>query len=384
MIILIGKAINYQINNNSKNCNKIKFIFFIYILILFIIIYFYHETLSEILPKNKMKSEKSIILNTYQKIKNSDSVLLMIPHHGNLGDQAITLAEIKFLKEIFPDIKTIYNLENYENYIHNNTLIFLHGGGNIGWIYNFEEENRRKVIKSYPNNTIVILPQTIYFEDSYKAQQKISSEIYSNHSKLIIFVREKISFNIAKKIFNKNKIILSPDLVTYLDDLLPSNNNQRKGALFLLRKDGEKSLEFKTRNQFISSIQKEYNKYDISDTNFLQLSINSITESKEEVSMILKNISKYEIVITDRLHGMIFSVITKTSCIVIKSYNHKISSSYNWFKHLDYIKLLNSYNIKEFQNLIYYFKKKITKNIYNKNIFNDYYDIIRETLINIK
>jgi pyruvyl transferase EpsI len=167
---------------------------------------------------------------------------------------------------------------------------------------------------------------------------------------------------------------LSPDLVTYLDDLLPSNNNQRKGALFLLRKDGEKSLEFKTRNQFISSIQKEYNKYDISDTNFLQLSINSITESKEEVSMILKNISKYEIVITDRLHGMIFSVITKTSCIVIKSYNHKISSSYNWFKHLDYIKLLNSYNIKEFQNLIYYFKKKITKNIYNKNIFNDYYE----------
>ena len=58
---------------------------------------------------------------------------------------------------------------------------------------------------------------------------------------------------------------------------------------------------------------------------------------------------------------MIFSVIIKTSCIIIKSYNHKISSSYNWFKHLDYIKILNSYDILEFQNLIAYFKNKKNK-----------------------
>ena len=42
----------------------------------------------------------------------------MIPHHVNLRDQAIALALIEFLKEIFPDNKIVYNLEKYDNYIH--------------------------------------------------------------------------------------------------------------------------------------------------------------------------------------------------------------------------------------------------------------------------
>lgn len=86
----------------------------------------------------------------------------MIPHQGNLGDQAIALAEFKFLKEIFPNIKLWYNLENYKNSINKNTIIFLHGGGNIGWTYFFEEQNRREIITSYPHNNIVIMPQTIF------------------------------------------------------------------------------------------------------------------------------------------------------------------------------------------------------------------------------
>ena len=297
----------------------------------------------------------------------------MIPHHGNLGDQAITLAELKFLKEILPNITLIYNLENYKKYIHDNTLIFLQGGGNIGWTYPFEEKNRRKIIKSYPNNTIIILPQTIYFEQTYKAQQKISSEIYSNHSKLIIMTREKISFEIANEIFRNNKIILFPDIVTYLDDLINSTNFHRKGVLILFRRDKEKYFDKNIENEFISTIKKIYNECEISDTTFKKLFINSIKKSKEIVSKFLKYISKYELIITDRLHGMLFSIITKTSCIVMNNFNHKISSSYEWFKHLDYIKMMNNNDLKIFQNLIHYFKNKKTQNIYNKNIFENYY-----------
>ena len=76
----------------------------------------------------------------------------MLPQHGNLGDQAISLGEIKFLKEIFKNIKIVFNLNNYTNYINNNSLIFLQGGGNIGWRYYEEEINRRIIIQSYPNN----------------------------------------------------------------------------------------------------------------------------------------------------------------------------------------------------------------------------------------
>ena len=359
-----------------------KCTFFTFILFIFIIFKYKYLHLSQILLPFNNEKYKLISRKLNRQDNINDAVLLMIPHHGNLGDQAISLAEMKFLKEILPNITMIYDLENYKKYIHDNTIIFLHGGGNIGWTYPFEEENRRKIIKSFPNNTIIILPQTIYFEETYKNQQKFSIEIYSNHSKLIIITREKVSFDIANNIFKKNKIFLMPDIVTYLDDLINFRNINRKGALILFRNDTEKNFNVNIENQIISIIKKNYNECEISDTQFKNLYIKSINQSKGIVTKLLKNISQHEIVVTDRLHGMIFCIITETSCIVMNNYNHKISSSYEWFKHLDYIKMVNNNDIKRFQNLIYYFKNKKHQNRYDKNYFEKYYNIFRKIVLN--
>lgn len=352
------------------------------LLITFFIIYFQYPNIIYLLSFYNNKNAK-IAYFKIQKKNNTDAVLLMAPLRGNLGDQAIALSEMKFLKEILPKIKLVYFNQDFHNYIHNNTIIFLLGGGNLGWTYKSEEKKRREIIKSYPSNSIIIFPQTIYFEEGRKAQEKKTSEIYSNHSKLIIITREKISYNIANNIFPKNKILLTPDIVTYLDDLINLNNKERKGALFLLRKDREQYLDKNKRKKFIDLIQKAYNKYDISD-NYFRLYINSLEKSKEKISNQLKFISEHELVVTDRLHGMIFSAITETSCIVIRNYNHKLTSSYEWFKHLDYIKMMNTSDVNEFLNLIYYFKNKKTQNIYNKKYFEQYYNLIRETIFNLK
>lgn len=48
--------------------------------------------------------------------------------------------------------------------------------------------------------------------------------------------------------------------------------------------------------------------------------------------------SRASIVLTDRLHGMIFSAITGTPCVAFSNYNHKIKESYEWIKYLPYIK----------------------------------------------
>ena len=79
---------------------------------------------------------------------------------------------------------------------------------------------------------------------------------------------------------------------------------------------------------------------------------------------------------------MIFSVITQTSCIVIKNYNHKVPSSYEWFKHLDYVKMIHDDDVNEFKKLIVYFKNKKSKNIYDKNYYTYYYNKIREAIAN--
>lgn len=57
---------------------------------------------------------------------------------------------------------------------------------------------------------------------------------------------------------------------------------------------------------------------------------------------LLNEISQLDIVITDRLHGMIFCYITGTPCIVFDNDNHKISETYKkWLKETcNYIILL--------------------------------------------
>ncbi|MDK8210749.1 polysaccharide pyruvyl transferase family protein, partial [Bacillus subtilis] len=59
-----------------------------------------------------------------------------------------------------------------------------------------------------------------------------------------------------------------------------------------------------------------------------------------------------EVVLTDRLHGMIFCAITRTPCIVFNNYNHKIESSYNdWLKDLKYIKFINTSEMTSFEEV---------------------------------
>ena len=49
-----------------------------------------------------------------------------------------------------------------------------------------------------------------------------------------------------------------------------------------------------------------------------------------------------KIVITDRLHGMIFSAITGTPCIVFGNYNYKVEGTYEWIKYLGYIRFVDT------------------------------------------
>ena len=56
----------------------------------------------------------------------------------------------------------------------------------------------------------------------------------------------------------------------------------------------------------------------------------------------MQEFCRSELVITDRLHGMVFAAITDTPCIVFSNYNHKVEGVYQWIKHLPYIKYVNS------------------------------------------
>ena len=67
----------------------------------------------------------------------------------------------------------------------------------------------------------------------------------------------------------------------------------------------------------------------------------NLTKLKEKVlETKLQEARESELVITDRLHGMIFAAITSTPCIAFGNYNHKITSSFIWLEHFGYVKYI--------------------------------------------
>ena len=193
------------------------------------------------------------------------AVLIGVPHHNNLGDHAIVLAEREYIEDNFKEYQ-YYEvseetaekcLEKVEKHIHPEDILFLHGGGNLGDEYLYVEEARRKVVQLFPNNIIIFFPQTMHFSNTEKGKRELnkSREIYANHKKLVMVAREEVSYQTMKKEFYENNVIKAPDIVTYLNK--NGIDQKRDGALLILRSDIEANLD----EQKIKQIEQTTRKY---------------------------------------------------------------------------------------------------------------------------
>ena len=287
--------------------------------------------------------------------KNQKKVFIVLSaDYANIGDIAITIVQRKIIENIFPEriiveIPTI-RFYDYIDFINTNItdddIITLIGGGNIGNIYIRVEKMRRYIIEKYPNNTIISFPQSIDFDNTEigRLELKESARIYGNHPNLTLFAREKKSYNFMKSNF-KNHVELVPDIVMYLADKLDNNNISRdKKISICFRNDSEKTMSENINKSFITLISNNYQNIEIIDTHLGEIEFNA--NQKEDLFISLLNKFKSsEIVVTDRLHGMIFALITKTPCIAFDNSNQKISSTYyTWLKDVPYIKFIDKYD----------------------------------------
>lgn len=323
------------------------------------------------------------ILNDKYKIFKGKKKILVIgtPHHGNLGDQAIAYAELKIIKDNFPSYEVIeINISEYyvdipyiKRYTTDEDIIILHGGGNLGNQYLYDENIRRDIIRIFKKNKIVLFPQTMYFTDDAKGRKELKNTvcIYSKHKDLTLVAREKISYEQMKKIMVNNNVLLTPDIVLYLNE---SNNDViRDGALLCIRGDVESKLTKEQKEVLLDLLNKNYKKVDITDT----LLIQNISKVEREKMLLdkWKQFKDAELVITDRIHGMIFAAITGTPCIALSNYNHKVKGTYEWIKHLKYIKFIDDLN--EVQQSIENLKLIKQESYNNRFAIEQYNKIIR-------
>ena len=273
-------------------------------------------------------------------------VLFGVPTYGNIGDAAIVLATEKFIRDNLSeyeyvkvlDDETEQKIEELQKILTNEDVILLQGGGNFGDEYVLLEERRRLIIEAFPNNKIILMPQTIYFNNTEygKSELEKSKNIYNNHKHLTLIPREKVSLEIMKKEFYNANLILTPDIVMYLNKTEP---RERKGVLLTLRSDLEKVLTEEKIQKINQDIYKHFDEIKTTDTHLGNAPIYCNMREKVFEDKI-EEFRNAELVITDRLHGMIFAAITSTPCIAMGNYNHKIKSSFEWLKDQKYIKFL--------------------------------------------
>ena len=155
------------------------------------------------------------------------------------------------------------------------------------------------------------------------------------------------------------------------------NKYKRENITFCFRKDPEKVLKNREQEIIIEECKKITDKLVFTD----MISEKEVTK-ENRVDIIMdkfKDFQKSKLVITDRLHGMVFCAISRTPCIAFGNYNQKVKGTYHWIKDLNYIKYMDNIGeakgyIDEFMNL------DMTK--YDNSMFIKYYDQIKDIINN--
>ncbi len=270
------------------------------------------------------------------------------PEHSNIGDSAILIAEKAFLNkngyspESIIEVSThqCISIAKYPFLVsHKKNVFFFHGGGNMGDEWIAEEIVRRKLLSKFTHNRIIIFPQTCYYSDTAQgiSEREKSVPIYSFQKNLTIFAREKESYKIMSDIYKGTSVILSPDIVLSMSSKMFGVEKQnREGILFCIRNDAERSLSPQVVDAIKETLKKEA--FEVLDTDMYSVSPITVVGKEQAVKDKMEEISSAKVMVTDRLHGMVFAALTETPCVVFSNYNHKVTSTYDWIENLSYIK----------------------------------------------
>lgn len=328
--------------------------------------------------------------------------LLCEPKHANLGDQAQLMCTLKWLNENYPEYKVVrfgmmfgafdYTIKSrlqtftrllkflyLKITIRRNDIFVGHSGyffidHHIGWLtYAF-------FMRYFPKHKMIILPQTVNFYSPIAKQMAINA--FGAKPNLTLLCRDEVSFDNAKKMFGETKLLLFPDIVTSLIGTMHFNN-KREGILLCARNDVE---AFYSKDDLLNFLNRfKCKRKEITDTT---ISVSPKEMAKKRNQLILEKIkyfSTFQIVITDRYHGTIFSTIASTPVIVINSADHKLSSGVNWFpkdifgENVQFAKDLDDAYIKANQMLTKSNTNYNNPSYFKDNFWNKLKDLINES-----
>lgn len=174
-----------------------------------------------------------------------DVALLDFPHHANVGDSAIWLGEVAFLRS--NGLRSVYGCDHvkYDAKKLAQAIgtgpILLHGGGNFGDVWPIYQAFRHNVIERFPDNPIVQLPQTLHFSDL--SGVNATRRLIERHPNFKLFVRDANSLMFAREHFPSSRPELCPD-AAFMLGRLASPVSVTHDIVFLRRTDKERRTDW--------------------------------------------------------------------------------------------------------------------------------------------
>lgn len=271
--------------------------------------------------------------------------------HDNLGDHAIAKGQKMFVRNYLPDYVTIEipggnilrHTGLYKFLLRKSDIITIAGGGFLGDLWPFEEQIIKTIMEVFSDNRIVVFPQTFYLVNDVNFKKNHPEIMMGN--RFTFCLRDIASKDRIDRIFPelKGHTYYFPDMVCGLN--YSDNNLERRTVAICFRKDKESVLSEKEKatleSYLISRGWKLSEITTINDSN--------VEPSQREKALLAKfnEFSTKKLVITDRLHAMLFSAITGTPCIALDNISGKVSGVYKWISFLEYI-----WFVKDVDNII--------------------------------
>lgn len=291
-----------------------------------------------------------------------DQIAAILPRDGrvvyldyafttNVGDQLIVLGTQRFFERHDIAVKLARNIHNIEHaglrIMPGDVLVF-HGGGNFGDIYPHFQRLRERVIAAFPDNRVVIMPQTVHFED--EAELDRSCRLISAHPDVTLFVRDRRSLKIVEPYFGA-RARLAPDMAHQLwpslyEEVVQGVDRRSGDPLLLLRRDVEKSVlpaglggledQFTDWDVLVSRryrieraiIRRQYaaarhglRLYDIDQAYFSAM--------RREVIRVARRLYRHPVWITSRMHGAILGLLLGKPVFALDNSYGKLSSYFD-------------------------------------------------------
>jgi len=299
-------------------------------------------------------SSYSILLS----IIDADYVFLDLPYYSNIGDTLIWKGTEELLKKIPYKclLRASFQTFQYPT-LDENVVIIMMGGGNWGDLYSPLNELRRNVVQGYPNNKIIILPQTVYYEGLRNARN--DAIVFRQHKHLTICARDRYSYRFLKAYGFGKDIRLVPDMAFCIDtdELRHYCKPALRKDLIFKRVDKEKTdvsvADGLTDNYDVSDwpdyetsepqVEHLYElikdgKYAVAD----EYAVNSYLPARVKTGVEL--ISQYDNVFSNRLHGAILAMLLGKEVYMLDNSYGKNSQYYDtWLKGCENVRLLSRY-----------------------------------------